>query len=466
MSVRVVELPAPFPHQQEILASPARVKIPALGRQSGKTLMGARMVLVGHGPIVDGVPTFRGSIHGANVWWVTKDYPTSTKVWRDIKHYLRLWGGELEKSEQERRIEFPGGGSLSIRSASDPDSLRGETLNGVVGDEVGFWHPDALNLGLRPALAVRRGWLVLISTPNGPNFFEEEWRKGRPGDPSHDPSYESWQLPSSVNPALPPGEIEKMRRHLGLYGFNREVLAQFDVAGGGMFQREWFRGYTAERRDGREWLVPKDGSVPAQRADLFVFVTCDFAWSTRTAADFRVYAVWGRSHDGRIWMLHLERGRDLEGFTAPTLVPRLCRIVERWSARAVFIEASGPLVRLNAEAKSVLPGIVYEDAIHAGTEKKDKVSRAQQAAAAVESGRVVFPEGAPWLNAFVSECCNFPDSQQHDDQVDCLTLAVRFSPPNPPPTGPPARTPVAPPGDSGFAMWDTGAGDSWDVTPW
>ena len=51
----------------------------------------------------------------------------------------------------------------------------------------------------------------------------------------------------------------------------------------------------------------------------------------------------------------------------------------------------------------------------------DKFVRSQGVAAAWNSGRVLVPEGAPWLDAFLGELADFTGMDDaHDDQVDAL----------------------------------------------
>lgn len=61
--------------------------------------------------------------------------------------------------------------------------------------------------------------------------------------------------------------------------------------------------------------------------------------------------------------------------------------------------------------------IVTHDARDGG----DKFSRAQPVASAWNNGRVLLPQAAPWLEAFLSEVLNFTGvADLHDDQVDSL----------------------------------------------
>jgi predicted phage terminase large subunit-like protein len=54
--------------------------------------------------------------------------------------------------------------------------------------------------------------------------------------------------------------------------------------------------------------------------------------------------------------------------------------------------------------------------------EKNKIARAETAAAQVQNGRVYLPEQAPWLAEFLDECLTFPVGK-HDDQVDVLAYA-------------------------------------------
>ena len=58
----------------------------------------------------------------------------------------------------------------------------------------------------------------------------------------------------------------------------------------------------------------------------------------------------------------------------------------------------------------------------------DKVARVNTASPTIEAKRVYLLEDAVWLEGFVSEVITFPNAK-HDDQVDCLTMAVdKFNP--------------------------------------
>ena len=96
------------------------------------------MVLKGHGAFKG---QWRGAIDGGNIWWIAPSYKVASKIWRDLKRATKdAW---VEKNEVERRIELPGGGSVTVWSADDPGSLVGDGLDGVVFDEAAKIHRDA-----------------------------------------------------------------------------------------------------------------------------------------------------------------------------------------------------------------------------------------------------------------------------------------------------------------------------------
>jgi predicted phage terminase large subunit-like protein len=439
VNVRTIYLPRPLAHQKEVLDDPTRYKVCCWGRQCGKTAMGSIMCVWGHGPLINGVPKFRGAVWGASIWWVTKDFPTAEKIWRDLKGYLSRWGGDIRISESLMRIDFPGSGSISVKSAATSNrasgGLRGDTIHGLVLDEAAFCPQETWDLECQPMLMRHRGWVVFISTPDGPNWFEEIFQRGACGKFN---DWKAWHFPSHRNPTLHPDELASIQATCDKYKWAREYLAEFNVQGGVVFERQWFKTYKKKEvdtgahvlqeifqaydEDGKPFgeYVPRDGA--------YIFITADMAMTVKTASDYTAVMVWAASWDGRLWCLDLWRGKA----EWPSIIPKIKSLYDLHVATTLVVEASGPLVRLNAEAKAI--GMNVEEwNIHEGplTEKRDKVSRNGPAAPHVQAGRVLFPNGAPWLNEFVSECCAFPMGA-HDDMVDCLGMAVWHRPPNPP----------------------------------
>lgn len=228
-----LRMPEPLSHQLRILASNARFKVVVCGRRWGKTASGLQMTIRGHGQRINGGCRInRGALEGANIWWVAPSYPVSSDIWRDLKR--ASFGCYVDKSEVERRIEFPGGGAITVKSADNPDSLRGAGLHGVVIDEAASVAEEVWKESLRPALSDKMGWAVFIGTPKGFNWLWELFAaaENRPG-------WERWQRPSTDNPLITQAELDDALRDMGSFAFNQEYMAQFLAGGGSIFKREW-----------------------------------------------------------------------------------------------------------------------------------------------------------------------------------------------------------------------------------
>jgi len=220
------------PAQREVFESTARHRVLAAGRRWGKTRLGALECLI-------------CALRGGHAWWVAPTYPVALIGWRLMKSWSRRVPG-ASISESERRVEFPGGGWLQVKSADNPDSLRGEGLDLAVVDEAAFVKEDAWTEALRPALSDRQGRALFISTPAGRNWF---WRLYLAGQT--EPGWASWQFPTSANPHIAAEEIEAARRDMPERAFAQEYLAQFLEDAGAVFRRV-LDAATATRKSGRE----------------------------------------------------------------------------------------------------------------------------------------------------------------------------------------------------------------------
>ena len=198
--------------------SKARYKILAAGRRWGKSRLGSALC------VAEG-------LRGGRAWWVAPSYKVAAVGWRMIR---RLGSGipGVEIRRVDRMLVLPGGGEVQVRSADDPDSLRGEGLNLVVLDECAFMKQAAWEEALRPALSDRQGNAVFISTPKGRNWFWRLWQRGL----ANDGTFQSWQLPTGDNPYIPEGEIEAARLTLPELIFEQEYLAIFLEGQGAVFR--------------------------------------------------------------------------------------------------------------------------------------------------------------------------------------------------------------------------------------
>lgn len=182
-------------------------------------------------------------------WIVGPEYSDSEKefraLWGDIKKlkmpmdnpgsynnplsgdmHLSLWGGRFQ---------------VHAKSAKYPGNLVGEGLDGVILAEAAKLKASIWPKYLRPMLADKRGWGSMTSTPEGKNWFYEEFMKGISNDPRF-AEYWGLRVPSWSNDILFPGgrndpEILSMEAGLTEEAFKQEVGAEFTEFVGRVFKQ-------------------------------------------------------------------------------------------------------------------------------------------------------------------------------------------------------------------------------------
>jgi len=184
---------------------------------------------MGHGPQRG---AWKGARDGGTIWWIAPSHPIAAEIWRDLKRACRDAG--VKKNEVEKRIEFPNGGSVTVRSAVVPDSLVAAGLDGLVMDEAARVKEEAWYGSLRATLSDHRGWAMFISTPKGFNWFHNLFLHAQ-----QTPDWAAWQSPTADNPLIPTEEIDAARIDSPRY-FGQEYLAHFEQQEGAEWPIEYF----------------------------------------------------------------------------------------------------------------------------------------------------------------------------------------------------------------------------------
>jgi phage terminase large subunit-like protein len=175
---------------------------------------------------------FETAIKGGRAWWVAPSYKMGAVGWRPIS---RL-GGDMPAVQVkygERLVTMPSGGTVQVRSADDPDSLRGEGLDYCVMDECAFMNQRAWTEAIRPALSDRKGKALFISTPKGRNWFYRLHQRGL----ENQRDWQAFNYPTSANPHIAADEIELAKQDLPERIFAQEYEAAFLDDAGGVFRR-------------------------------------------------------------------------------------------------------------------------------------------------------------------------------------------------------------------------------------
>ncbi len=216
----------PHAKQKEFHSSKARFKVAACGRRAGKTMMTGKDIE----PLL--------MLPDKRVWLVAPTYFLGEKefrvIWNDMIVKLKMGEDrDIKKSYSLRQgemfIDFPWGTNLSVRSATNADSLVGDGLDLVVMCEAAKHQRETWDRMIEPALADKRGSAIFTSTPEGQNFFYELWQRGLDDE---EPEYESWQYPTWENTVIFPGgymdsEIQRLKRNMSPDAFDQEIAADF-----------------------------------------------------------------------------------------------------------------------------------------------------------------------------------------------------------------------------------------------
>jgi hypothetical protein len=107
---------------------------------------------------------------------VAPHYKEADEGWEILLFLCKDIPGVQVERRPNYRVRFPSGGMVQVRSAEDPQSLRGATLSGLVLDEAAQISREAWEVVLQPTLAVSQGWATFISTPKGLNWFYDLYR--------------------------------------------------------------------------------------------------------------------------------------------------------------------------------------------------------------------------------------------------------------------------------------------------
>ena len=205
-----MQLTAP---QQTIITSTARFKVVAAGRRFGKTYASiSSMVQVAANP-------------GKRVLYIAPSYRMAKQiVWDDLKILLGQIRWVKRVNESDLTITLVNGSQIMLRSADNPDSIRGIGADHVVIDEAADI-PDLETTWqsvIRPILSDRLGSALIIGSPKGRDFFYDLFLHGQSNENWH-----SWQFTTAEGGNVTPAELAQARADLDERTYNQEYMAQF-----------------------------------------------------------------------------------------------------------------------------------------------------------------------------------------------------------------------------------------------
>ena len=257
-------------------------------------------------------------------------YPIAQVGWRPLRRIgAKLPGADVRLAEMS--VMLPRGGEVRVRSADNPDSLRGEGLDFAVMDEFAFMKGEAWNEALRPALSDKLGRALFIGTPRGRNHFWELYQRGVRGDDG----YQSFTYPTAANPHIAASEIEAAKHELPEIIFRQEYLAEFIDDQGGVFRRV----QDAAR------LLPIDAPLSDHQYIAGVDVAASIDYTVVSVLDV-----------GTLEMVAMDRFNRVD---YNVLVDRLAAAYKHWNMTSMKIESNSigqPVIdQLYARGLNIIP---------------------------------------------------------------------------------------------------------------
>lgn len=205
----------PYEYQQQYHTDTSRFTAIAGGRRVGKSKM-ALMEAIKHCLQQE----------KAVVWWVAPTLSVARDVgWNEFKEISEVLSPILDNVNETRmEVRFANKSTMTFKGADNEASLRGRGLTFLVMDEAAFIQPDIWSKVLRPALSDKAGKALLISTPNGKNWFYEVFYRANTAQRK---IWSAYHWPTPYNPLITEEELQDAAQDIDELSFRQEYLAEF-----------------------------------------------------------------------------------------------------------------------------------------------------------------------------------------------------------------------------------------------
>lgn len=174
---------------------------------------------------------------------------------------------ETKINEAELRIDYPNGSRLQLFGQDNADRLRGLYFDGIVADEYGDWKPSVWGYVIRPALADRKGWAIIIGTPKGRNSFYDRYYEA-----TQRKDWFDLKLTATESGLLDAEELASLREELSDDAWRQEMECDFDAAiPGAIYGKEMYEVEQSNR------------VLSCYDRELKTHAALDLGWSDDTA---------------------------------------------------------------------------------------------------------------------------------------------------------------------------------------
>ena len=197
--------------QKQILGADARFKVVVAGRRGGKTYCSIAS-LAKH-----------ARIPNTKCLYVAPSYRMAKQiVWQDLKDLLREVRWLKRINESELTVTLVNNSIIMLRSADNPDSIRGIGVDHCIIDEAADIDEEAWTAVIRPTLSDREGSALIIGTPKGRNWFYDLYNNAK-----HTPDWFSLQFSTAQGGNVSETELAQARADLDERTYRQEYEAQF-----------------------------------------------------------------------------------------------------------------------------------------------------------------------------------------------------------------------------------------------
>jgi len=255
------------------------------GVRSGKTYCGAREAW--------GLALEFGGLG----WIVSPTYTMSKAPEQAFREACPDWSLIRDYRRADRRYELINNATVEIKSADDPDKLRGFSPSWVWADEHAY-NSEYLHNILLGRLLDNNGVLLITTTPKGRNFlYNEVYLPSLPNSPDYDSSYFSVHAKTMDNIYLD----EKARDWLKRKWENKGRYAEQELEG--IFVG--YEGLVYDNFDEKKMVVKDDILTKEQRANATWLMGIDFGWedpsSIHLIAKYEgIYFVWDEIYERKL----------------------------------------------------------------------------------------------------------------------------------------------------------------------
>ena len=201
--------------------------------------------------------------------------------------------------------------------------------------------------------------------------------------------------------------LDSFKIGLGTYGYSGQYMQLPSPADGGILKKEWFK-ITDTILDNKLMEV--------NRNELTWNFYLDTAYTSKQSNDPSAMVA-ASYYNNHLYIRKVDSVR-LE-------FPQLCKTIQTFVEDNGYNHSSKVKVEPKASGKSIVQQLKQTTRLNILEDKpptQDKESRVNGVSAFIESGRVILLDGS-WTNSFLEQCAAFPNGT-HDDEVDCLVMAI------------------------------------------